>query len=366
MVILCDPPLRQVHVWRPEDPARLDRQWHSLKINVENDKPFQDGYCDFIPRNEALSEIPLGPFKNSLHEDLCYYLLNRMDTLPSSKVPQHGYWIPLIFLQKIIASHYMQLMNFTTSHLIHKEWPLIRRESLADLEISWAEARWSEIQEVMMRCNEYVDNLESLFITLGIPFEEPIPSASTYWWDAKLDFQFILRRAKAIKSRTADLNNAFTGLTGIVGNAQAHQEARRSLVEAKRSVREAKNMKALTFVAMVFVPLAFTCALFSMNDKYNPGGADFWVFFAVSIPLVALVFVGALVADMGYNDDGEWIWKTFGFQLRNAVRGKSKGILDSERHLSNDEKPGPVVTVTMGSTSGSSHRYPPNKAAYAL
>lgn len=218
----------------------------------------------------------------------------------------------------------MQLIRFTTSYLAQFEWPLHRRESLHDITISWAQGRWSEIQGASRRCNEYVDNLESLFLSLNIPFSSPVLGQGKDWTNTNLDFQFLLHQAKSIKARANELNNAFTGLTGIVGNAQAHREAERSLEEAKRSVREAKNMKALTMIAMVFIPLAFTCGLFSMSDSYIPGGGKFWVFFAVSIPLVIMIFIGAFLGELGYNKDGEWLWETFGVNLKGLVTRREK------------------------------------------
>ena len=121
----------------------------------------------------------------------------------------------------------------------------------------------------------------------------------------------MLQRAKALKDRADSLNSAFTGLTGIVGNAQANREAELSVIEAKRSVREAKSVKTLTLIAMIFIPLAFTSGLFSMSDKYIPGGSNFWIFFATSIPLVILVFVVAFFFDLGYDEEGLWSGSTF-------------------------------------------------------
>lgn len=100
------------------------------------------------------------------------------------------------------------------------------------------------------------------------------------------------------------LSNSITGLVGIAGNQQA-------LAEAKRSLKEAKNIKTLTLVGMVFIPLSFCTGFFSMNDQYLPGGASFRVYFAVAVPLIVVVLLLAYLTGLGYSDDGEWRLKTF-------------------------------------------------------
>lgn len=83
-----------------------------------------------------------------------------------------------------------------------------------------------------------------------------------------------------------------------------------SLSETKRSFREAKNVKTLTLIGMVFIPLAFICGLFrlfSMDDKFIPGLSEFWIYWVTAVPLIVVVFLGAAVANLGYDDDaGTW------------------------------------------------------------
>ncbi|KAH9907264.1 hypothetical protein F4778DRAFT_721213, partial [Xylariomycetidae sp. FL2044] len=61
--------------------------------------------------------------------------------------------------------------------------------------------------------------------------------------------------------------------------------------DARRSIKENLNIKRLTLIAMVFIPLSYVATLFSMGDKYAPGQDGFWLYFAVSIPTLLLVFL---------------------------------------------------------------------------
>ncbi|KAF5986326.1 zinc transport [Fusarium coicis] len=63
------------------------------------------------------------------------------------------------------------------------------------------------------------------------------------------------------------------------------------LLDSRRSILEAINTKRLTFLALVFVPLAWVSSLFSMSDSYSPGNGLFWVYFATALPVLAIVLL---------------------------------------------------------------------------
>ncbi|PNP86446.1 hypothetical protein FNYG_00148 [Fusarium nygamai] len=63
------------------------------------------------------------------------------------------------------------------------------------------------------------------------------------------------------------------------------------LLDSRRSILEAINTKRLTFLALVFVPLAWVSSLFSMSDAYSPGHDHFWVYFATALPVLSIVLL---------------------------------------------------------------------------
>lgn len=63
------------------------------------------------------------------------------------------------------------------------------------------------------------------------------------------------------------------------------------IIDSQLSLKEAANITRLTYLAMVFVLLTFVASLFSMNDTITSGNYFFWLWFAVAIPLCALVFL---------------------------------------------------------------------------
>ena len=87
---------------------------------------------------------------------------------------------------------------------------------------------------------------------------------------------------------------AIGGLASMSGNQQ--------------SLREARSTKALTLVGLVFIPLAYTAALFSMAGEFGPGGERFWVYFAVAVPGVVVMLGGYFVVDAFQAGWGVGLW----------------------------------------------------------
>ena len=56
-------------------------------------------------------------------------------------------------------------------------------------------------------------------------------------------------------------------------------------------LREASDVKRLTYIALVFVPLSWVASLFSMSEDFGPGQKWFWVYFATALPLILVLFV---------------------------------------------------------------------------
>lgn len=309
VVILCDPPIEQVFVQMGE----LNRD-HSIgnkyskwvpkcpMLQIAPNTPFSDGYVDFMKHPEVGTNLPKGPPRTSTLEDLCFYWAEHGSCLSGDS----GAVTATVFIQKIVASNYMQLVEFIRTNIGNLEYQLSHQNTIAAIHTNWIEERWSDLQVWSRRCSEYIEDAESIMISLGISFSSSSApeSRKTDWKSCDKDFQYIHYRLKVLKASLDVLNNSITGLAGIAGNRQA-------LLEAKRSLKEAKGIKTLTLLGMVFIPLAFSTGLFSMNDRYLPGTASFWIYFAVSIPLIVAVFLAAFLNDLGYDSDGEWNFKTF-------------------------------------------------------
>ena len=256
-------------------------------------EPYQGGYNDFIKfENMKYACATEGPQWISMLDDLCYYWANFSDQIDI----EDQLAVSTIFLKKIIVSNYMLLIEYVRGLLSGLEWVLSRREGeIRDIDIDWTEQKWSDVQSWSRRLCEYCDNVEGIVESLDILLSGP--PASKHPMSCEKDFQLINKRLLGLKARADALVSSFTGLAGILGNRQA-------LREANRSLHEAKSVKVLTLLGMLFLPLSFVSGLLRMNDPFTPGTPGFAIYIAVSIPLVVIVFCVVFLINLGYGTMG--------------------------------------------------------------
>nr|POE51865.1 hypothetical protein CFP56_26072 [Quercus suber] len=65
--------------------------------------------------------------------------------------------------------------------------------------------------------------------------------------------------------------------------------------ESRRSITEAKTVTKLTELAFLFVPLSFTCSLFSMQITELSGGVPVWTFVVTALLVAMLAYMIRLV-----------------------------------------------------------------------
>ena len=248
-----------------------------------------------------------GPSRESMLEDLSYYWTHHAKDLFVEDNPI----IAIFFLKKIIASNYFLLIGYIGALLSELDYNISRRNrAISRFQIEWVEERWKDLQAWSRQCSKYCESVEETMYSFEIPMESEL---SKSWKIGDKDFIIIQRRLLSMSRRCNDLLASFTGLAGILGN-------RRVLKEANRSLHEAKSVKTLTFLGMLFLPLSLASGLLSMSGDYSPGGSQFWIYFAIAIPLILCVFGVVFLIRMGYGVDGEWSHK----QWKNSLAGFMK------------------------------------------
>lgn len=63
------------------------------------------------------------------------------------------------------------------------------------------------------------------------------------------------------------------------------------LQDTRRSISQAQDVRHLTYIALIFIPLSYIASLFSMAEQFGPGSEGFWIYWASSLP-VAVAIVG--------------------------------------------------------------------------
>jgi hypothetical protein len=253
-------------------------------------------------------------------DDFCFYMKNHSYAL---KDHQWSAKMALV-LHQIIISQYVKLIDFVRATILARQRSLSRQDKL-DLDITKVEQQWSDVQQWQRRSNEYCEDVENILLALGIPLKDPDTSSLRRGtFDYATDYQFIYMRLKQHHHRVEHLNSTMTALASIAGNRQGTREHELSVKAVKQSILEAKRTKSLTSVGLVFIPLAYTASLFSMDNSYTPGAKKFWVYWVVSIPLIIVVISGYYLLDQGFNDEGMWSLDHFFYALQSRLGSFSK------------------------------------------
>ena len=233
-----------------------------------------------------------------------------------------------IFIEKFVASQYLKLAEFMQSVIERIQFNLSRRQDLTSFAIAAVEEQWSDVQGLERRIGEYKDDLEAIMLQLRIPFGNPNLKDVTDWKDRTPDYQYLYWRFKEISRRANSLNGSTAALAGLTNNRHAVKAQELALEATERSIREAKSVKALTILGIVFVPLAYVATLFSMSDSYGPGGELFWVYFVVAIPLTGLIWLGYHTLELGYTGGGmQWsFWTTISSIKKNIMKHRGTQI----------------------------------------
>lgn len=306
VVILCDPQLRKLHTTVKEYDS-VSKTFKDIDESELQNTPFQDGYVDFIPPaspDVAAAKQPIP--HTSMLRDLIHYFTDH------SELFNHNEWSDPItsafFVKKIVAAHYLQLVDYIKAMLPSLELRLTT---------AWVEEQeqWKSLQTISRRCGNYRDDIEDTLLSLGYPLETVNSGTGVGWKDCEKDFQYIYFRLKILKERADTLMQSMTGLASIAGNRQ--------------NLEEAKRVKRLNLLALLFVPLAYTSSLFSMQDMYAPGNGSFWVYWVCAVSVVVLTLIITWVLDSALDEAAQWDIPFRNLLKRNGR--KDYGLLSQKR-----------------------------------
>lgn len=332
-VILCDPQLTDLSPDPKEIIGGELRAIENIGINLNN-KPFHDGYQDILPPKffnsqpslDALLALPKTPHPHaSMLKDLVYFYTHHSGLLTPEEwtSPQKS----AVFLKKIVAAHYLQLVDYIKAMLPSLELRLTT---------AWVEEQdqWKSLQTISRRCGNYRDDIEDTLLSLGYPLDGKLDESSklrsTDWKDCEKDLQYAYFRLKILKERADNLTTSMTGLASIAGNRQ--------------NLEEAKRVKRLSLLALLFIPLAYTSSLFSMQDSYAPNQQNFWIYWVSAIGAVAFTSFVTFILDRALDDEANWtlapvkylkfcnfkLWRAGGKQT-GPVKRKATGLYDHLR-----------------------------------
>lgn len=279
-VVICDPP-----------PKRVIANGVQIELEIT---AFEGGYHGFIP-DSLLGTSSENPPHTSFINDLAYYIQTHANVLQHPQAPESA----AMFLRKIVASHYCQLLGFVshqTAAMRSSGWAVQRRTQQEIDEADQVEAAWSHF-----KCPEYLEALSTGLDSLGISqghdpydvfdvsltdlrkveagqqkFESP-PEHSD-WRSSTADFLYLHREFRLRLGDYSRMTSSLAALNGMIGG--------------RISILEARTARTLTLVAMLFAPPACVASIFSIpSDGFGQHGPRFGWYWVAAVPLTVLVFL---------------------------------------------------------------------------
>lgn len=228
------------------------------------------GYEDFShPPSPQSSDFIEPPHRNNLLDDMIHYWMQQ--TPPDMDLNKHLLLYLCYFPLRIVAGEWMI-------------YSIVMDRTIKQYEYSSKD--FSNFHEALNKLDSDIKSLQSWRRRVKNS-QHRIRALSTFLsafdcseaHDLKEDFGYIFEKITEcgrILEMTIPLVTSFV-----------------QIIDSRRAFAETTNITRLTILALVFLPLSFVSSLFSMNDANAPGGHQFWVYFAVAVPVTLVVFLVA-------------------------------------------------------------------------
>jgi hypothetical protein len=258
-LVLVDPPIKTVVE------TTKSGVWKSYPSHL-----LHGGFEDFVQTTSFSSFRSAGENqswdKNSMLGSLLHYFCNQPPGFRAAQpsILSFGYY-PM----RIVLAEWMLYTHLTSRYLKYYEYSLndiqnrLHNNDIVDLQ------RWRRrIIQSQHKLNLLVEVVDS----------------SLQQEDDKQPWTIMLKDINYIHSQFGHYRHSLEQMIPVATSMV-------QLLDSRRSIVEAVNVRRLTYIALVFVPLSWVASLFSMSDNYSPGNEHFWVYFATALPLLFLVLL---------------------------------------------------------------------------
>ncbi|EJT68823.1 hypothetical protein, variant [Gaeumannomyces tritici R3-111a-1] len=282
-LILVDPPINSVIA-----------TVNAGNITKHTSKPLHGGFEDFVqPAPFSSFEAATGnidrnlqdpPHQRSMLGSLVHYFVNhrRLQGFSANAMPSNiltmGYYPIRIALAEWVlythlASRYVKFYEYT----------------LRDVHIRLHDSDIVDLQRWRRRCKQSQHKLALLveFVHHWLPHKQQKQRLGD---DSDIDKQqqpwdLVLKDIGFLQSQLRDHSHSLEQMIPVA-------TAMVQLLDSRQSIAQSANVTRLTYIALVFVPLSWVAGLFSMSERYSPGGnGEFWVYWATALPLLLVVLL---------------------------------------------------------------------------
>ncbi|KAF8849818.1 hypothetical protein BDZ45DRAFT_548645, partial [Acephala macrosclerotiorum] len=231
-------------------------------------RPFQGGYEDFSERPSFFEPDAGYPGRTSLLEDLAWYW--QKDRPPAFDPTQPTLLSLTYYPLKISAAEWVNYVAVMSNSIKQYEYTTEAPSQRDELRRIDSDLRSLEVWG--RRCLQTTSKLQSAIEFLQRRVNSG-PDIEAY--------RLLIRDFEHIAALVDTYGHRLEIMVPVVTSVL-------QIADTRRSLREAANVTRLTNLALLFVPLSFVASLFSMNGGVSRH--DLAIYFAVAIPLCAVVF----------------------------------------------------------------------------
>ncbi|KAF4630715.1 hypothetical protein G7Y89_g7425 [Cudoniella acicularis] len=234
--------------------------------------------------------LPAAPPRSTLFEDVLHYLttMSREDIL-SIKVEPRALGLPIASL---VASDWKTVVSYIITGLTKIEWELEHpdyRDATYGLE--GLLDRLHPLRRLIPVYRAMVS--ESLNTILNPLKIAGASQASAHLRKLHTDFQSILDDIDRLQIRTQNIIGLATTIIGMEEN--------------QRAMKMNENLVRVTYLAVIFAPMAFVSSFFSMTPDLSTLKQTFWIYFAVTVPLTVICLVVAIYVKGCSDSFPQWL-----------------------------------------------------------
>ena len=224
--------------------------------------------------------IPRGPPKTSMFEDVIYYAtaLTPEEILSIPRDPR------LLFKKTlmIVCAEWSTSVKYATSRLTQLEWEVEKPDLQGDN---------GGLQFTISKLHSWRRRLP-VFRTMVFEVLEKVVKRQNFMsypenlmQDLQRDVELLLSEIETLQIRADRIMSVVTAVM--------------SIEESHRAFEQNQSLARLTWLAITFAPLSFITSLFSMNNDLSTLKGSFRAYFAVALPLTAMVLFLTRFANAG-------------------------------------------------------------------
>ena len=213
---------------------------------------------------------PAGPPRTSFFDDVIHYTSNLTQEEISNIAED-----PRVLMKKALlltCAEWYTITQYAWTRLAHLEWEIENPE--IQLENSGLQHTIEKLHGWRRRLPLFRQSISEVLEKI-IKREGFMSCSQNHLVDLQRDFEILQSTIEDLQLRSDRIMSVVTAVM--------------SIEESRKAVEQNRSLARLTWLAVTFIPLSFITSLFSMNSDLSNLTGTFRVFFAVAVPMTAVV-----------------------------------------------------------------------------